>query len=160
MNPSDEHPKQRIQLPSSIDSAPSAPVAPEKLDDTHVTLSSDNSRGTVSGTSSYYSKAAHIGFSMGGTRMSGCFSQRTSVPGCLVFVQTSSRRRHTPPPPLTFIGPTDRLSHISEQQGAVEAVSHTILLLLFASLDAAFPSPSLRQHIPHQACVGTSLLEV
>ena len=44
----------------SIASTPIAPAAPERLDATHVTSSSDKSRGTVSGTSSYSSKTAQM----------------------------------------------------------------------------------------------------
>ena len=58
---------------------------------------SKKSRGTVSGTSSYYSKAAHVGLSTRGARMPGCFSWRTSVTGQTVFVQTSPGRRYPPP---------------------------------------------------------------
>ena len=35
-------------------------------------------------------------FSTGYTRMSGCFSWRTSATGCTVFVQKSPKRRHLP----------------------------------------------------------------
>ena len=61
------------------------------------TSSSVKSRGTVSGTSSYSSKAAHAGFSTGGNRVSGCFFHRTSATGRLVFVHWLSGRRHPPP---------------------------------------------------------------
>ena len=68
---SDAHPKRRRQLRSSIASATSARAAPESFDATHVTSSSLKLRGTVYGTSPYSSKDAHMGFSTGGTRMSG-----------------------------------------------------------------------------------------
>ena len=67
LNSSDSHPKQRSQLLSSIASAPSVPTASEIFDATHVMSSFVESRGTVSGTSSYFLKAAHAGFSTGGT---------------------------------------------------------------------------------------------
>ena len=86
LNSYDEHPKQRSQFISPIFSAPSAPAAPERFDATHVTSSSVKSRGTVSGTSPYFSKAAHVGFYTGGTHMSGCFSRRTSATGRLALV--------------------------------------------------------------------------
>ena len=98
LNSSHANPNQRSQFISSIASAPRAPASPEILDATDMTLYSKNPRSTVSGTSSYYSKAAHADFSTGGIRMSGCFSQKTSATGCPVFVQTPSGRR--PPPPL------------------------------------------------------------
>ena len=63
---SDAHQEQRGQLRSSIASSPSAPAATESFDATHVTSSSVKSRGTVSGTYPYFSKAAHMGFSTGG----------------------------------------------------------------------------------------------
>ena len=97
LNSSGEHPKRRSQLCSSIASAPSTSAAPGSFDATHVTSSSVKSRGTVSGTSSCSSKAEHVEFSMGATRMSGCFSRRTSATGRPVFVHWSSRRRHPPP---------------------------------------------------------------
>ena len=93
LNSSDAHSKRRSQFLSSTASAPSAPAVPESLDATHMTLYSEKSRGTVSRNSLYYSKAMHVGFSTGGTRMSGCLSRRTSTTGCPVFVQTPPRRR-------------------------------------------------------------------
>ena len=102
LNSYDEHPKQRSQFLSSIASDLSAPAAPESLDATHMTSSSKNSRGTVYSTSSYSSKAVHVGFSTGGTHISGCFFWRTSTTGCPVFVQMSPGRR-TPPPPYLLV---------------------------------------------------------
>ena len=63
LNSSSVHPRQRSQFLISIAFYPSAPVAPESLDATHVTSFYEKSRGTVSGTSSYSSKAALVGFS-------------------------------------------------------------------------------------------------
>ena len=97
LNYSDAHPKRRSQFSSSIASAPSRCAATESFDATHVTSSSVKSRGTVSGTSLYFSKSAHVGFYTGGTRMSGCFSWRTSATGCPVLVHWSSGRRHPTP---------------------------------------------------------------
>ena len=74
LNSSDVHPKQRSHFLRSIASAPIAVAASESLDATHVTLSSEKSRGAVYGTSFYSSKDVHVGFSTGGIRMSGCFS--------------------------------------------------------------------------------------
>ena len=51
---------------SSIASAPCTPDTPESFDATHVTSYYVKARGTVLGTSSYSSKAAHVGFSTGG----------------------------------------------------------------------------------------------
>ena len=59
LNSSDAHPKQRIQLRSSIAFAPSAPAALESFDATHMTSSSVKYRGIVSSCSSYSSKAVH-----------------------------------------------------------------------------------------------------
>ena len=50
----------------SIASAPSTPAALENFDATHVTSSYVESRGTVSDTSPYSSKSAHVGFFHGG----------------------------------------------------------------------------------------------
>ena len=80
-NSSDAHPKRRSQFRSSIASAPSLPAAQESFDATHITSSSVKSRGTMSVTSPYVLKAAHVGFLTGGTRIYGCFSQRTSATG-------------------------------------------------------------------------------
>ena len=109
LNSSDAHPKRRSQFLSSVASAPSAPAAPESFDTTHITSSSVKSRGAVSRISSYYSKADHMGFSTGWTRVSGCFSRRTSATGRPVFVHWSSGRRH-PPPSLSVAQCTDCLS--------------------------------------------------
>ena len=97
---SDAHPKRRSQLRSTIASAPNAPAAPESFDETYMTSSSVKSRGTVLCTSLYSSKDAHVGFSIGGTRMSRCFSRRTSATGRPFLVHWSSRRRHPPPLPI------------------------------------------------------------
>ena len=118
---------------------------------------SKESRVTVSGTSSYYSKATYVRFSMGGTRISGCFSQRTSATGRLVCVQTSPWRRH---PPLSVNGPTDCLPQLYRQQGDLESMRQEILLLFYSSLDAAVSISVLHQCTPHQACVYSPLLEV
>ena len=112
LNSSNEHPNQRIQFLSSVDLDFSAPAAPESLDGTHMTSSSDKSMRTVYSTSLYSSKAAHVGFSTVCTRMSGCFSMRTSTTGRLVFVQNTSGRRT---PPLSIGVPTDHLSQLSRQ---------------------------------------------
>ena len=64
-NSSKEHPKRRRKFLSSIASAPCAPAAPETFYATHVTSSSVKLRGTFFGTSSYSSKAAHVGFPRG-----------------------------------------------------------------------------------------------
>ena len=98
MNSSDTHHKQRSQFLSSINSSPSAPAAPESLDATHVMLYSKKSRVIVSGTYLYSLMAAHVGFSTGGTHMSGCFSWRASTTGIPVFLQMSPRIRHPPLP--------------------------------------------------------------
>ena len=103
---SNAHLNQRSQFLSSISSDPIVPAVPESWYATHMKSSSKNTRGTVSSTFSYYSKAAHVGFSRGGTRMSGCFYLRMSATGCPVFVQKSPRKRY---PPLTVGGLTDRL---------------------------------------------------
>ena len=97
LNSSDSHPKQKSQFLRSIASAPSTPAAPEILYVTYMTSSSEKSRGTVPGTSSYSSKSAHVGFSTGGTCMSGCLSQSTFATVHPVFVQKSSSRKHPPP---------------------------------------------------------------
>ena len=55
------HPNLRSQFLSLSASAPSAPDEPESSNATHVMTSSEKSRGTVSGTSSYLSKADHRG---------------------------------------------------------------------------------------------------
>ena len=73
------------------------PSSAYRLDDIHMMSFSDKSRSAVSSTSSYSSESTYVGFSTGGTCMSGCFSQRTSSTGCLVFVQTFPRRRLPPP---------------------------------------------------------------
>ena len=67
---SDAHLKRRGQFRSSIASVTSVPAVLESFDATNVTLSFMKYRGTVSGTSSYSSKDAHVGFSTEGTRMS------------------------------------------------------------------------------------------
>ena len=54
----------------------------------------------------------------------------------------------------------DYLTHLSRKQGAAEAVRQAILLLFYASLDAALLDSDLRQHIPHQACVNAPIPEV
>ena len=156
LNFSDAHPKQISQFISSIASAPSAPAVPERLDATHVTSSSKDSRVTVSGTSSYYSKATYVRFSMGGTRISGCFSQRTSATGRLVCVQTSPWRRH---PPLSVNGPTDCLPQLYRQQGDLESMRQEILLLFYKYLDVALSGSALHQRLTHQACVYYPLPE-
>ena len=69
LSSSKTHPKRRSQFRSSIASDPSAPAAPESFDATHVMSSSVKLRVTVSGTSSYSSKAAHVGFSTGDTHV-------------------------------------------------------------------------------------------
>ena len=96
LSPSDEHPKRRSQLRSSITSAPSVTAAPESFA-THVTSSSVKSRGTVSGTSPYSSKAVYMVFSTVGTHISGCFSRRTSATVHPVLVHWSSGTKHPPP---------------------------------------------------------------
>ena len=77
---------------------------------------------------------------------------------------TRSLRRHPlgedTPPPLLAGGPTDRMPQLSRQQGAIESAHQAILLLFYTSLDASHSIPDLRQCIPHQACVYTSLTEV
>ena len=95
----DSHPKQRSQFLSPIDSDLSAPAAPESLYASHMMSSFNKYRVTVSGTSLYSKKAAHMGFSKGGTHMSGCFSKTISATGRLVFIQISPRRRDPPLPP-------------------------------------------------------------
>ena len=45
-------------------------------------------------------------------------------------------------------------------EGDVEAACRTILLLFFTIIDTAFPSNALRQSIPKQACMDTSLSEI
>ena len=63
----------------------------------------------------------------------------------------------TPPSPLMVGGSTYRLIQISLQQGTVEAVCKTILILFFASINTAYPSPTLLQRIPHQANIDIYL---
>ena len=99
-----------------------------------------------------------MGFSTGGTCMSGCFSWRTSTTSRPVFVQTSLERRHTFP--ISVGGLSDRLPQLSQQQGAVETMHQAILLLFNTSLNTSLSSSAICQHIPHQACVYTPLPEV
>ena len=95
-----------------------------------------------------------MGFPTGGTLISGCFSRRTSATSRPVFVQTSLKNTT---PPLSVGDPTERLLHIYQQEGDVEAACQAILILFYTSLDADFPSPVPRQHIPHQAYMCTPL---
>ena len=127
LNSSDAHPKQRRQLRSSIDSAPSTPAALKSFDVNHVTSSSVKLKGTVYGTSSYSLKAVHVGFSTGGACMSGCFSQRTFATGRPVLVHWSSGRR---PPPVGF--PADGLPELTRQHCVMIAPGLFLLLLLSA----------------------------
>ena len=99
LSSSDTNLKRRSQFLSSIASAPRSSAAPESLDATHVTSSYKKSRSTISDTSSYSSKAAHVGFYTGGTRMSGCFSRRKSATGHPVFCADDPREKTPPPPP-------------------------------------------------------------
>ena len=99
-----------------------------------------------------------MGFSIGGTCLSGCFSRRKSSTSRPVFVQTPFRRR--PPPPFLVDGLTDLLPQLSRQQGAVEDVRQAIFLQFYVSFDVALLSPALCQRIPHYACIYSLLPEV
>ena len=94
---SEVHPNLRIKFFSSSASNKNAPAAPESFDTTHVMSSSDNSRGTVSWTSSYLSKVYHLRSPTWGILISGCFPRRRSSNDRLVFVQTLLRWRNPSP---------------------------------------------------------------
>ena len=158
LSSSDSQPKRRSQFCISIASALSAPAAPESFDATHITASSVKSRGTVSGTSPYFSKAAHVGFSMRETRVSGCLSQRTSATGRPVLVHWSSRRRN-PTPPIPVGCPTDGLPKLTRQHRVMVAPGYRLLLLLSAPGGSALPRVPFRLGIPYQARMETPLPE-
>ena len=111
LNSSNAHPKRSSQFLSSIVSAPSAPVAPESFDATHVTSYSMKSRGTVLGTSSYYSKAAHGIFSTGGglhVRVLLLENICNQLPGFSVLVIWEEKT-----PPLPVDCPMDGLTQLT-----------------------------------------------
>ena len=88
------HTSQISQFLSSSASAPSAPTSHESFNATHVTSYSNNSRGTVSGTSLYLSKDEHRGSPTWGILISECFPWRTSATSRPVFVQSPPGSRH------------------------------------------------------------------
>ena len=146
----DLHMKRRSQFRSSIASDTSAPAAPKSFDATHVRPPSVKSRGTVSGTSSYFLKSAHVEFSMGGTRMSGCFSRRTAATIRTVLVHWLYGRRH----------PMDSLPKLTRQHYVVIILGHGSVLLISAGGGPALLGGPFRLNIPHQTRVQTPLPEV
>ena len=128
LSSSDAHLKQRNQFRSSIASAPSASAAPESFDVTHVTSSSMQSRGTISVTSSYYSKSAHVGFSTGGNTHvrvlpTEDLCNRSPGFGALVF-------REETPSPLPVGGPTNCLPKLTRQHCVMVTLGHGFVLRL------------------------------
>ena len=132
LNSSNVHTKQTSQLRSWIASAPSDPVAPEIFDTTHATSYSVKLRGKILGTSSYYSKAAHVVFSTGSTCISGCLSKRTSVICRSVLVHRSSGRIHPTPSMSVYWWTTCQIFPDS-----------TVLWNVFNKASSSYPPPLL-----------------
>ena len=132
---------------SSVASAPSAPAPPESFDATHVTSSSVKSRGTVLGTSPYFSKAVHTGFSTGGgTHVRVLLPEELynwSPDFCALVI------REETPSPLPVGCPTDGLPELSQEHCLVEALRYGIVLLLTAEGGPALTGSPFRLGVPH-----------
>ena len=149
LNSSDAHPKRRRQLRSSIASAPSTPAAPEIFDATHVTSYSVKLRGTVSGTSPYFSKAAHAGFSTSGgahVRMLLPEDLYNRLPGFSALVT-----REETPSPLPFGCPMDGLPNLTRQHSVMVDPCYGIFLPLPATGGPDLTGSPFRLSAPHQA---------
>ena len=142
---------------SSVASAPSAPAAPESFDATHVTSSSVQSRSTVSGTSSYSSKAAHAGFPRGDKHFQVLLPEDlcNRSPGFSALVL-----REETPSPLLVGCPTDGLPELSREYCLVEAPGHDVVVLLAAEDGPTLLVSPFRLGIPHQASMLSPLPEV
>ena len=147
LNSSDEHPEKRSQLRSSIASAPSAPAAPESFDVNHVTSYSVKLRGTVSGTSSQSSKAAHVGFSTGGHACPGASPGGPLQPVArfLYIVHQGG----DPPPPLPVGFLTDSLPELNRKHCVMVNPGFCLLPPLPATGGPALPGAPLRLGVPH-----------
>ena len=156
LSSSDAHPKLRSQLRSSIASATSAPATPESFDATHVTSSSVNSRGTVSGTSHTHRRLRTQGFPRGDLHVRVLLPEDicNRSPGFSALIIREEI------PSLLPVGcPTDDLAELTRKHCVVIAPRYSVVLLDASGSPALLGSP-FRLGVSYQTRVQTSLPKV